>query len=56
MHICLYLPQRHCEFVMTKIVDGIVGRKFHEIVRFDRHDVREQIATLKRKVFDDKVQ
>lgn len=41
---------------MTKIVDGIVGRKFHEIVHFDRHDVREQIATLKSKVFDDKIQ
>ncbi len=55
-HICLDLPKRQREFVMTEIVDHIVGRKFHKVVHFDRHDIRKQITTLKGKIFDDEVQ
>jgi hypothetical protein len=55
-HIGLNLLQCDGDAVTMIVLDGVIGRKFHEILSLELDDVGEDVATLESKVLDDEIE
>ncbi len=54
-HVGLHLFEHNGDAVTVVISDGGVRGKLHKVMRLKLDNVREQVASLQRKIFDDKV-
>lgn len=54
-HVGLHLFEHNGDAVTVVISDGGVRGELHKVVRLKLDNVREQVASLQRKIFDDKV-
>lgn len=54
-HICLHLLEVDLDMMARIILDGRVGGKLDEIVRFEGDDVGEEVPSLKHQILDDEV-